>query len=124
MRIRVRSTVRYGALLSNEAGTQLMVVKPQAIDRFRRYLGTEIAVYLGKSTREAFKHLWEARFRPVAGHPFQTRLAGSTFGVRSKKLIDYLASEAAQIDDPEAISCFYPHRSLSLVIADSGMGSR
>ena len=101
--------VRLGLLWSTavERGrrTQLMV-KPQAIDRFRRgyILGPEIAVYLGKSTREAFKHLWEARFRPVAGPSIPNAACRQYVWVRSKKLIDYLASEAAQIDDPEAIT--------------------
>lgn len=101
--------VRLGLLWSTavERGrrTQLMV-KPQAIDRFRRgyILGPEIAVYLGKSTREAFKHLWEARFRPVAGPSIPNEACRQYVWVRSKKLIDYLASEAAQIDDPEAIT--------------------
>jgi hypothetical protein len=75
----------------------------QAIERFRRgyILGPEIAVYLVKSTREAFKHLWEARVRPVAGPSIPNAACRQYVWVRSKKLIDFFAGEAAQIDDPE-----------------------
>ncbi len=67
-------------------------------------MGPEIAVYLGTSTKEAFKLLWEARFRPVAGPTIPNAACRQYVWVRSKKLIEYLMDEAMQSDDPDGIT--------------------
>lgn len=101
--------VRLGLLWSTkvERGRRIqLMIKPQAIERFRRgyILGPEIAVYLGTSTREAFKLLWNARFHPVAGPSLPNATCRQYVWARSKKLIEYLMGKAMQSDHPDAIT--------------------
>jgi hypothetical protein len=81
------------------------MVKPQAIDRFRRgyILGPEIAVYL-EVDQGGVQAPLGGQVSPRCGPSIPNAACRQYVWVRSKKLIDYLASEAAQIDDPEAIT--------------------
>ncbi|MBC3455894.1 TniQ family protein [Pseudomonas mosselii] len=99
--------VRLGLLKSNPAKigrcTQHRVT-PKAIETFRqRYiLGPEIAAYLGMSPRDSLRHLWDIRFRPVAGPTMVNASCRQYVWSRSKKLADYLVWRTAHGSDADA----------------------
>lgn len=99
--------VRLGLLKSNLSkigrSTQHRVT-PKAIETFRRkyILGPEIAAYLGMSPKDSLRHLWDIRFRPVAGPTLVSASCRQYVWSRSKKLIDYLTWRAGHGSDAEA----------------------
>ncbi|MNJ38441.1 hypothetical protein D3C77_332880 [compost metagenome] len=99
--------VRLGLLGSNPTkigrSTQHRVT-PKAIETFRRkyILGPEIAAYLGMSPRDSLRHLWEIRFRPVAGPTLVSASCRQYVWSRSKKLVDYLTWRASHGSVTEA----------------------
>lgn len=80
-------------------------ITPKAIETFRRkyILGPEIATYLGMSPRDSLRHLWDIRFRPVAGPTLVSAYCRQYVWSRSKKLLDYLTWRVAHDSDVEAL---------------------
>jgi len=76
-------------------------ITPKAIETFRRkyILGPEIATYLGMSPRDSLRHLWDIRFRPVAGPTLVSASCRQYVWSRSKKLLEYLTWRAAHESD-------------------------